>query len=89
MSDPYPTRKLPTLKFRPIAAQVSGHGAEALGEVEPTWIPCPGGCDDMWCTAHGMHTADCPCPPIEFWIGLRDPYRSAGTIPNVPPEEWG
>jgi hypothetical protein len=31
-----------------------------------TWLPCPL-CGDYWCSLHGMHVHDCPCPPIEEW----------------------
>ena len=34
-------------------------------------------CDDWWCTRHGMHTAECICPPIEDW-GDVDPYLGPG-----------
>lgn len=41
----------------------------------PAWTPCEL-CGDFLCTAHGVHVADCACPPIEEW-GARglDPYR--------------
>jgi hypothetical protein len=42
----------------------------------PAWIPCPDGCDDLFCQRHEMHTADCPCPPIDDWVKVGDdPYR--------------
>lgn len=37
-----------------------------------SWRECPG-CDTYLCTAHGVHTWDCECPPIEEW-GSLDPY---------------
>ena len=41
----------------------------------PVWIPCPDGCDDFVCQRHRMHTADCPCPPLEDWVAAGDdPY---------------
>ncbi len=37
----------------------------------PAWIPCPH-CENFWCTLHGVHVFECPCPPIEEWES--DPY---------------
>jgi hypothetical protein len=52
---------------------------EVIGRVPvPAWIPCPD-CDDFFCTLHGSHVADCPCPDIDSWAqdGL-DPYTVGG-----------
>ena len=35
------------------------------------WVPC-NSCEEFWCTDHGQHASECPCPPIEEWE--RDPY---------------
>jgi hypothetical protein len=48
--------------------------------IEGAWIPCPDGCDDFACTEHGVHVADCPCPPIEAWA-------EAGLWPYGPSDE--
>ena len=32
------------------------------------WVRCEM-CEDFWCTQHEEHAADCPCPPIEEWVG--------------------
>lgn len=39
----------------------------------PAWLmrPC---CEDFLCVLHGVHAADCPCPPIEQWT--KNPYES-------------
>ncbi len=37
----------------------------------PAWVPCPC-CPEFWCTRHGCHAFECPCPPIEEWD--IDPY---------------
>ena len=39
----------------------------------PAWEKC-GCCDEFWCNIHDMHTFECDCPPIEYWIS--DPYVS-------------
>lgn len=44
----------------------------------PAWIPC-GGCEEFWCTIHGAHASQCPCPPIEDWEV--DPYSDAPAGP--------
>ncbi len=53
----------------------------------PAWIPCPH-CESFWCTLHGVHVYDCPCPPIEEWD--IDPYSDslpfAGGLPHTQPE---
>jgi len=53
-----------------------GHAAKG-GESLPAWIPCPDDCGEFYCTIHGEHACDCPCPPIEEW-GDVDPYQSGG-----------
>lgn len=46
------------------------------------WVVCgkrPGrrsGCPEFWCTIHGEHVADCPCPPIDEW--KINPYSTRG-----------
>ena len=30
------------------------------------WAECPD-CGDFWCSLHGMHAYDCPCPSIDEW----------------------
>ncbi len=40
----------------------------------PAWDVCDS-CEDLVCSLHNEHVADCPCPPLEVWVdqGL-DPY---------------
>ncbi len=45
----------------------------------PAWVPCDN-CDEWYCTIHGEHVHDCPCPPIDEWE--YDPY-----VDNIPPTE--
>lgn len=41
----------------------------------PVWVPCPDQCDDWVCQRHGLHTADCACPPLDDWVTRGDdPY---------------
>ncbi len=42
----------------------------------PLWVrPCPGGCEDAWCSLHGMHAFECECPPIEEMAFGFNPYE--------------
>lgn len=56
-----------------------------VGEVsEPVavWVPCQG-CDAYWCTIHGQHVFECPCPPIEGWDV--SPYGTADQVAEPEP----
>jgi hypothetical protein len=46
----------------------------------PAWIPCPR-CDNFWCTIHGEHVHDCPCPEVGEWSC--DPYLEGGPQPKL------
>ena len=50
--------------------------AEIVRMVTACWARCQC-CGDYWCTRHGVHTHECPCPPIEEW-GDVDPYLRGG-----------
>jgi hypothetical protein len=53
----------------------------------PAWIPCPC-CECFWCSRHGMHAHDCPCPPIEEWD--EDPYEHGdATMTTTYATKWG
>jgi hypothetical protein len=41
----------------------------------PAWVKCPG-CDSFFCTIHGKHAFECPCPSIDRW--KKDPYLEGG-----------
>lgn len=43
------------------------------GVSEAVWVKCEL-CENFLCTLHEMHVHDCPCPPIEDWVGSHDPY---------------
>ena len=45
----------------------------------PPWIPCKN-CDDWWCTIHGQHAFECPCPPADEW----EPISPYGKEPATP-----
>ena len=32
----------------------------------PPWVRCEL-CEDLFCTLHQEHVADCPCPSLEAW----------------------
>jgi hypothetical protein len=42
-------------------------------------------CGNYWCTIHGQHAHDCPCPGIEEWEadGI-DPYSESVALDGVP-----
>jgi hypothetical protein len=51
------------------------------GDKLPAWVKCPC-CDDFICTIHNCHTADCPCPEIDFLDF--DPYTTKPENASTP-----
>lgn len=50
---------------------------QAAGAIfPPAWMPCLC-CDDFLCTIHGLHVADCTCPPVDDWAA--PPYGISST----------
>lgn len=45
------------------------------------WIRCDD-CGEFFCLIHGMHAAECDCPPVDELDF--DPYCEGFTVPNKP-----
>lgn len=75
ITDPKDLEECDKLVAARLAATASPAGAARF----PAWIQCPDGCGDMYCTKHGKHTSECPCPSLEAWRCLfLDPYAEGG-----------
>src|SRR5436305_690717 len=62
-----------------------GLALSRFDDMIPAWIPCTG-CENFWCTIHGMHAHDCSCPPIEEWTV--DPYSGVPLMPVTIPTQF-
>lgn len=47
------------------------------------WEPCQY-CDEFICNIHGIHVADCECPPIEEWVENEVfPYEPGSSLVDI------